>query len=139
MVTWKRAVCRDIPHLLETDHQRLGQSCVSSGEATPGQSRHRQIPCETMRYSHFWNTGKQSSLAKDGITNECRSENHVPLIAPTRHQSTPADAGGDSLPDWLQPVTQGLVEEPLAIESAGRRLHATCRTRSFSSCTQTKC
>ena len=57
--------------------------------------------------SYFWNTGKQALPTKDGITRECRSEHHVPVVAVTRHESTPANAGGDSLPNWLQHVTEG--------------------------------
>ena len=41
------------------------------------------------------------------------------MVAVTRHPSTPANAGGDSLPDRLQPFQEGLVEESFAIESAG--------------------
>ena len=44
---------------------------------------------------------------------------HVPVVAVTTHQSTPAKAGGDPLPDRLQPFTEGSVEEPLATEPAG--------------------
>ena len=74
--------------------------------------------CETMHF--FWTTGKHKSWTKDGITYECRSENHVPVVALTRHQSTPAIAADHSLPDWLQPFTEGSVEAAPAIESEGR-------------------
>ena len=37
---------------------------------------------------------------------------HVPAVVITRHQATPANAGGD----WLHPFTEGLVEEPLVCQ-----------------------
>ena len=35
------------------------------------------------------------------------------------NQTTPAQAGGDSLPDWLQLPTEGFIEQSPATESAG--------------------
>ena len=52
--------------------------------------------CEMVDHRYFWKTGKQPSLTTD----EWKSEDHVPVAAVTRHQSTPANAEGDSLPDW---------------------------------------
>ena len=74
--------------------------------------------CGTMGYSYFWKTGKQRSLTKDGITRECRSENHVRVVAVTGHHSNPANAGEDPLPDWLQPFTEGSVEEHLRLNGS---------------------
>ena len=39
--------------------------------------------CETIGFSFVRKTGKQTSLTKDGITYECRFENHVPAVAIT--------------------------------------------------------
>ena len=42
-------------------------------------------------------------------------KDHAPVFAVARHQSTPAIPGGDSLPDWLQPFTEGLVDSVLSV------------------------
>ena len=44
---------------------------------------------------------------------------HVPVVAVTRQKATPAQAGGDTLPDLSQSVTEGLIEDSLATESTG--------------------
>ena len=66
------------------------------------------------------NKRKQPFQTEKSITCECESEAHVPGVALTTRQSTPANAGGDSFPGWLQPFTEGFVVEPLATDSAGR-------------------
>ena len=42
---------------------------------------------------------------------------HVPVVAATRHQATPAKAGRYS--EWSQPCMQGFIEDSPPIESAG--------------------
>ena len=61
------------------------------------------------------------------ISHQRRNVNpkHVPVVAVTRHQSIPENAGGDSLPDWSQPFTEGSVEEPLAINQREETPHKT--------------
>ena len=58
----------------DNPHQRLRFLCVKLLDDSP------TVPslemCETMGFSHSWNTGQQP-LTKDGITFNCRTENHV--------------------------------------------------------------
>ena len=42
-------------------------------------------------------------------------KDHAPVVAVARHQSTPANAGGDSLPDWLLPFIEGSVDSVLSV------------------------
>ena len=42
-------------------------------------------------------------------------KDRAPVVAVARHQSTPANAGGDSYPDWLQPFIKGLVDSVLSV------------------------
>ena len=93
-------------------HQRFGHSCASSCWTTPRWCC-QEVVLETMGHSHSWKVREQPSLNKDGIAFRCRSENHVPAVA------TPAQAGGDSLPVWSQPLTEGLIDEHLPIEAGG--------------------
>ena len=43
--------------------------------------------CETVGYYDFWKTGKLPSLTKDRTTYECRSENHVTVVAKKKNIS----------------------------------------------------
>ena len=62
----------------------------------------------------------------DGATFNCRSENHVSAAAATRQKGSPAHAGGDTFPDWLQRCAEGLIDEPLP----SNQLEATPRSGS---------
>ena len=55
---------------------------------------------------------EQPSWTTSGVTIECRSENHVPVVVVSEQRGIPAysDATGNSLPDWLQPFTQPFAE-----------------------------
>ena len=63
--------------------------------------------------STFWKAGGQLLLSKRAVTIEGRSENHVPVVAVTKQKGTlrSADAEGTSLPDRLQPCTEGVIDE----------------------------
>ena len=70
-----------------------------------------------MGYNCSWKAEKANILNQQ--RNSHMIVHHVPVVAVTTHQSTPAKAGGDPLPDRLQPFTEGSDEEPFAVEPAG--------------------
>ena len=67
-------------------------------------------------------TWRCSSSCESRVTIECRSDNHVPIVAVTKRSTgtfARYDAGGDSLPHWLQPLTK----------RQSRKHHPRARTR----------
>ena len=107
-------------------------SCVKLEDDSPAKLSLGML-CNTMDYTNSWETGKLQSPTK-------KTESHLNVVPNTmspwsQHQSTLER--GDSLPDWLQPFTEGS-EEPPTISV--RRLHARRRTRSSNGdvCLRTK-
>ena len=66
-----------------------------------------------MVHFHSWIAGRHNFVNKKGVSIRSRSDNHVPVAAGTKQRGILAhsDAGGNSLPDWLQPFAEGLRDE----------------------------
>ena len=69
----------------------------------------------------FHTNGDHPELIKDGVSIECHSEHCVPLVEVARKEEVPAcedtplasgDAGGVCVAEWLQPFTEGHMDEP---------------------------
>ena len=64
--------------------------------------------------------GDHPQQIKDGVSIECHSEHYVPLVEVARKKEVPAcvdtplaseDAGGVCVAEWLQPFTEGHMDE----------------------------
>ena len=89
-------------------------------------------------FSYTWKTCLHLGRKTESHMN-VGPKNYVPVVAVSGRWSTPANAGGDSWSDWLQPSAEGPVQGPLATESAGGRLAARGRSRCLPSCAMTTC
>ena len=64
---------------------------------------HLDVLCYVVGYSYLWKAREQLSVTESGKAIDCRSHNHVPIVAVTMHKRTLVNhaASGDFLSDWL--------------------------------------